>query len=120
MNSSDQSPSSASLSPIILYFFDQYIDPEQVIKFITFSAKKTNFPIKQVTSKSLKKKNITLPKHAEEGKWIAVKPVNPLPHDTQVTVMLTRGVPSTEGPLPGNFEDTFTFTTFPMFAVTST
>lgn len=94
--------------------FNQRINPADVIKAITVKAAGKTYPITLISEAAAKDNAILSPlvANAQEGRWMAFRTTERLPNATQVEVTFGFGIPSAEGPLPGNTRRAFTFTTF--------
>jgi hypothetical protein len=114
------------LRPFIFLRFSQLIDADAVLQSIHchIGSNKKN----KVLLEALKKSDISTINEEEltkrittaaEGTWMVIRPSEPLPYQSSVTIHIGPGVPSLEGPLKSTSEiGTVAFTTFPQFAVT--
>ena len=50
--------------------------------------------------------------NAVEGRWLAFRATEPLPADTEVSVVVSSGTPSAEGPLVTPTDQSYTFHTY--------
>jgi len=56
-------------------------------------------------------------KAEHDGRWIAIRPLNDLPPDAQITVEIPPGAPSLEGPNKTKIAQSFSFRTYPPLRV---
>ncbi len=106
--------------PLIWAAFDQRIDPEALLEVITLSAGGRNHPARLATADELQADATVsaLAKAAGEGRWLALKPVDPLPAATTITVNIGPAAPSAEGPLLNESVQSFSFSTYGPLLVT--
>jgi uncharacterized protein YfaS (alpha-2-macroglobulin family) len=94
--------------------FNQRINAEILLPFISLNAGGTNYPVMLVSESELKT-NKTIEKLTEDaltGRWLVIKANKPLPLDTQFTVKVRSGAPSAEGPLLSSEDLSFNFSTY--------
>ncbi|HEU4452634.1 MAG TPA: MG2 domain-containing protein, partial [Longimicrobium sp.] len=85
--------------PVMVVLFDQRIDPAAVLRSITVRANGAAVPVRLATAAELAADSEAVKPPAEEaGKWIAFRPVSPLPLNARVQVVVGPGTPSAEGP----------------------
>ena len=88
------------LQPLLLLVFDQAIDPQALLPFVTLTAGEERPPLRRVSVQDLPEKELTWlqaqSRHAD--RWLALRPAQPLPRDTSCRLALRAGAPSAEGP----------------------
>ncbi len=88
------------LEPVFVATFDQRIDQAAVLATITLRAD-NDVPIRLATKAEVDAdelaKNVV--ENAEDGRWIAFRPVRALPKSTNFTIDIGPNTPSAEGPL---------------------
>jgi alpha-2-macroglobulin len=88
-----------SLEPVFVATFDQRIDPGAVLATITLDAGGTTVPVRLASraevAGDVRAKNIAA--NAQEGRWLAFRPVRPLPTATSLSINVGPGTPSAEG-----------------------
>jgi hypothetical protein len=102
-------------SPNIALVFDQKIDPAAALSSIKVAAARGEpVALKLVPrAEALKDEAIRATiEAAEDGRWLVVRPSEPLPGAVEVTVTLAAGLPSAEGPRTTTTADSFRFHTF--------
>ncbi len=102
------------LEPLIFAAFDQRIDPQDVLPFVDVSAGRQSFPVRLATQEEIDGDPVVsrLVEEIPEGRWIALKPTEPLPKDTTVNVIFQAGMPSAEGPRTTERSQSFSFQTY--------
>ncbi|HEX6040571.1 alpha-2-macroglobulin family protein [Longimicrobium sp.] len=100
--------------PLILLQFDQRIDRAAVASRVRLRAQGQALPVRPATADEIAAdpRARSLSQRVDSTLWIAVRPVQPLPYDATVTVIVPEGTPSAEGPLPTRVEQTFSFRTY--------
>jgi alpha-2-macroglobulin len=102
------------LQPVFVATFNQRIDPGAVLATIALDAGGTAAPVRLATPAEVaadeRAKNITA--NAQEGRWLAFRPVRPLPTATSFVVSVGPGTPSAEGPVTTTTAERFTGRTF--------
>ena len=102
------------LEPLIFLSFDQRIDQNVILAKLSATA--DNSPVSLMLASEedyAEDKDITrLVENAAEGRWIVVKPVEPLPTDAYVVVTIPAGTSSAEGPLLTKEDQSFDFNTY--------
>lgn len=88
------------VQPVIVARFDQKVDPAAVLATITVEAGGARVPLRLATASEVEAdaEARARVRGLEPGRWIAFRPVRPLPNNTEVTVTIGPGTPSTEGP----------------------
>ena len=86
--------------PVLLAVFDQRVDPEAVLDTVTFTAAGEQRPLRLATEDELEGHDAVRQQaeQALEGRWVAFRPVDPLPGDSEVVIEVGPGTPSAEGP----------------------
>lgn len=88
-----------SLSPVFFVEFDQKIEPESVLKALSWGVNGQG-PVRQATPEEIQADEVvsSLARDAQPGRWVAIKPTSPLPYDRAVQVRMAKGIASLEGP----------------------
>ncbi len=100
---------SLPLAPVYLAVFDQRIDPSAVLAAVHLSADGAPRGVRPATSaeiaddRAVQQSVDSLP----EGRWLAFRPVDPLPADAAIDVDIGPDVPSAEGPITTTVTDSF-------------
>ena len=102
------------LDPIVFIAFNQRIDQQAVLDTITLQAGSRTAGLKLVSEEEAKEDEQVkrLIANAQEGRWIAFRSQEPLPPDTPVSVQVSPGTPSAEGPLLTTQAQSFSFYTY--------
>ncbi len=106
------------LDPVIFVSFDQRIDPSVVLAKIDLQAKGKKLAIRMATEEELKGDKVVFGMAEAERKrdngrrWLAFRPEKDLPKDSSISVTITKGTPSAEGPLLTKSGQSFNFKTF--------
>ncbi len=105
VNRSISESTNLPLDPVVVWVFDQRVDPAAVLKTVTWSAAGKPVPVRLATTSEIDSDESAkgTVSEAEPGRWIAVRPVNPLPKDAGMRIGLGP-VPSAEGPRLGQVE----------------
>ncbi len=113
---------SLPLTPVFVAVFDQRVDPQAVLDTISLTAEGTARPIRLATRSEIDADEAARQTidAALDARAVAFRPVNPLPADTDLKVIVGPGTPSAEGPLTSNTADTHRARTFGAFRVTDT
>jgi uncharacterized protein YfaS (alpha-2-macroglobulin family) len=100
--------------PVILIRFDQRVDAAALAQRIRLRAGGPSLPVRLATPAEIAAdpNARSLSQRADAGTWIALRPAQPLPYDTQVQVVVPAGTPSAEGPRPTAADQQWTFRTF--------
>jgi alpha-2-macroglobulin len=100
--------------PLVLIQFDQRIDRAALAQRIRLVAGGRPLAVRLATEAEMAADDgaRSLAQQADSGTWIALRPVQPLPYDTQVDVIIPAGTPSGEGPRPTATEQKWSFRTF--------
>jgi hypothetical protein len=99
--------------------FDQRIDPAAVLGRITVTADGQRVAVRALAAEELDQFPDLAPYLAaaraggKDGRWLAFKPVAPLPKNAQVTVTVGAGTPSAEGPNATTDDQGWEFFTYP-------
>jgi len=91
---------SLATEPIFFVRFDQRIEPEAVLGTIDLRADGREVAIRLATGDEVNGDTeiATLAVNALEGRWLALRPVEPLPTDAAIRLSVGPNVPSAEGP----------------------
>jgi uncharacterized protein YfaS (alpha-2-macroglobulin family) len=105
---------SQPLDPIFFAAFDQRIDPQAVLDTVKVSAGAVSVSVRLATADEVAADEAVkrLAEDAGEGRWLAFRAAEPLPPDTQVTVVIGPGTPSAEGPVTTGAAQSFGFSTY--------
>lgn len=108
-----------SLEPLIFIGFDQRINQTAVLEKIKLKAGKKIIGIRLATEDEIQSDQVvkTLADNHPEGRWLAIKPLKPLPKDTDIIVTVEAGTPSAEGALTTQKDQTIQFQTFPQLRI---
>jgi uncharacterized protein YfaS (alpha-2-macroglobulin family) len=97
------SPQSESLrlDQIFVAQFDQRVDPAAVLATITVRAGDADVALRLATAAEIAADDATraFGENAPPDRWIAFRPVDPMPADSAVTIAIGPRTPSAEGPL---------------------
>ncbi len=108
------------LTPVIVVGFDQRIDPGAMEAFLELRSGKGKHPLRRATAEEIAAdegaRSVTAA--AEEGRWIALIPKQPLPKATSFTMTVAKGAPSAEGPRTTPGEQSFGFYTYDPLKIT--
>ena len=111
-----------TINTVLFMSFDQQIDPKEISNLIRCEAKGKK---QALTLLNPNRANLEYPvirpllQNTQDGKWLALIPTKPFPYDSKVTVSLGPGIPSLEGPVKSDFEESFSFQTVPIFAISN-
>src|SRR6185503_9402475 len=107
------------LQPILVVAFNQRIDPAAVLRSIRLRAGGADRAVRLVTPAELAADSdaVALTRGQEPGRWLAFRPVAPLPRNTSVRVSVGPGTPSREGPRLTEYEQFWEFRTYGPLAV---
>jgi uncharacterized protein YfaS (alpha-2-macroglobulin family) len=100
--------------PLILVQFDQRIDRAALAQRIRLRGAGQAIAVRQATAAEIAADpdGRSLSQRADSATWIALKPVQPLPYDADVRVVIPAGTPSGEGPRPTAEEQAWSFRTY--------
>ena len=113
-----------TISPVLFLAFDQTIEPKEIINVIKceLGKSKKSHPLTMLSSnRAMLEYPVIRPfiQNSNDNKWLALIPTKPFPYDTKVTITIGPNIPSAEGPVKSDIEDSFSFNTVPIFAVSS-
>jgi uncharacterized protein YfaS (alpha-2-macroglobulin family) len=113
-------PGPTELTPILVVAFDQRIDPAAVLRSIRLRAAGIDRPLRLATAREVAddERAKALTAGQTPGRWLAFRPVAPLPRDAQVRVSAGPGTPSAEGPRLTTVEQFWEFRTYGPLRVT--
>jgi alpha-2-macroglobulin len=109
------------LTPVFVAIFDQRIDPQAVLATIVVHAGSEERAVRSATSDEVDANDVSrnTVANAPEGRWLAFRPVDPLPADTPITVDMGPGTPSEEGPAKSAEPQSYSAHTYPPLRVLS-
>jgi len=107
-------PGPTRLTPILVVAFDQRIDPAAVLRSIRLRAAGADRPVRMATAAEIAADSLVkgLVEGQEAGRWLAFRPVAPLPRNAEVRVSVGPGTPSAEGPRLTTDEQFWEFRTY--------
>ncbi len=110
---------SLPLVPVFVASFDQAVDPAAVLATIQLTADGDTRALRLATDAEVQADDLArmLVDGAVDGRWVAFRPVDPLPPDAGLTIEVGPGTPSAEGPLTTTEAATSDARTFPPFEV---
>jgi hypothetical protein len=102
------------LAPVIFVSFDQRIDVAAMAERIGLRIAGGKVGLRPATAEEIERDDEARRRveRAEQGRFVALVPLEPLPRDAEVTVIVPRGAPSAEGPKVTPADQTFTFRTY--------
>ncbi len=102
------------LEPIFFISFDQRVDPEAVLEYLTVTADGRNVDVKLATTAEIEEDEhvSAMVENAQEGRWLAFRAYEPLPADAEISVVVEAGTPSAEGPLLTTSAQNYSFYTY--------
>ncbi|HEX8452860.1 MAG TPA: Ig-like domain-containing protein [Longimicrobium sp.] len=105
------------LRPVIVARFDQNVNPAAVLASVVVQAGGARVPVRMATASEVEADADAQARvrGLEAGRWIAFRPVNPLPNNVEVTVTIAPGTPSAEGPRRTVDTQVWSFRTFGPF-----
>jgi hypothetical protein len=107
------------LEPIFFMSFDQRINPDAVMGYITATADGQKFSIKLASEEQVQedKRVSRMAENAGEDRWLAFVAASPLPEDAGINVNISPGMPSAEGPLVTTQSQGYSFRTYAPLAI---
>lgn len=107
-------PGPTGLTPILVVAFDQRIDPAAVLRSIRLRAAGAVRAVRLATAAEIAADSMVkaLTEGQQPGRWLAFRPVAPLPRDAEVRVSVGPGTPSAEGPRLTTDEQFWEFRTY--------
>lgn len=111
---------SQPLETLIFAQFDQQIDPAAVLATTAVTADGDPVSVQQATDEEIAADETIqrLVERTPAGRWLALRPVAPLPQDAGISVTFNPGTPSAEGPLTTTEAQSFTFHTYGPLQIT--
>lgn len=112
---------SLPLEPVFVAVFDQRVDPAAVLEHVRLDAggdKVVRLATDAEVEADDTARSVTSP--ALDGRWVAFRPVDPLPADTPLTVTIGEGTPSAEGPRTTTADQSYDGRTFPPLSIVRT
>ncbi|HSG81486.1 MAG TPA: Ig-like domain-containing protein, partial [Gemmatimonadota bacterium] len=107
--------------PVIFLEFNQRIDPAAVLEHLQLRGPLRSRPeVRRASAAEIEADEAVKRRvqGAREGRWLAVRPSQPLPGGSNITVVVGEGTPSAEGPLTTRESQEFEFTTYGPLKVT--
>jgi uncharacterized protein YfaS (alpha-2-macroglobulin family) len=102
-----------SREPLIWLAFDQKVDPDAVQKTVTLTAGGKSFGVRRATDAELASvKELRWRRTIPAERTVALKPSEPLPTGTGVSVQVGPGTPSLEGPRKTDSPQSISFQTY--------
>jgi uncharacterized protein YfaS (alpha-2-macroglobulin family) len=100
--------------PVILIQFDQRMDRAAVASRVRLRAGGQALAVRRATAAEIAADPSarSLSQRADSATWIALRPVQPLPYATLVTVQVPAGTPSAEGPVATRVDQAWQFQTY--------
>jgi len=100
--------------PLFFVAFNQRINPEAVLETIKVTAGNQQVIIMLATAEEIAEdKTVShMIEYANEGRWLAFRVKELLPVDTNISIAIGPGTPSTEGPLVTQTQQGFSFQTY--------
>ena len=100
--------------PLLFVSFDQRVEPTLVLETIRLKAGGEAFPTTLADPQEVggDSRVAQLAKKAQDQHWLAFRSMEPLPHNTTITVDIGPGTPSAEGPRTTEEVQSFSFRTF--------
>src|SRR5262249_13759694 len=94
--------------------------PDAVLATIRVTANGAARPLRRATAEEVAGDESlrALAKQAQAGRWLAFRPVEPLPADAAITVTVGPGTPSADGPKKTTAAQTWSYRTFGPLRVT--
>ncbi|HVH12110.1 MAG TPA: Ig-like domain-containing protein, partial [Longimicrobium sp.] len=110
------------LDPILLIQFDQRIDRAAIARRIRVQAAGRPVAVRLATAAEIAADPgaRSLSQRADSATWVALRPVQPLPRDTRVEVVIPAGTTSAEGPRPTTEDQGWGFQTYGPLRMTHT
>jgi alpha-2-macroglobulin len=112
---------SVPLEPVFVAVFDQLVDQAAVLDHLLLDAGGDR-SVRLATDAEIEADDTArmAVSQALAGRWVAFRPVDPLPADTPLTITVGEGTPSAEGPRRATAEQTFDGRTFPPLSIERT
>ncbi len=108
------------LTPVLVAVFDQQVDPEAVLATTHLTAAGGERGLRLATAEEVDADDAATRavKAALDGRWVAFRPIEPLPAASDVSIEIGPGTPSAEGPRTTAEAARYSGRTFDAFAVT--
>jgi alpha-2-macroglobulin len=115
----DDHARSVRLEPVIVIAFDQEIDPAAVLRTTRLHAGGRTLAVRLATAQEVAADSVVsaLVAGLQEGRWLALRPVQPLPAASEVRVTVERGTASAEGPRTTEQTQALRFRTYEPFRI---
>lgn len=109
----------APLHPVILLVFDQRVDPAAMLPTIRLMADGRRRDVRLATGAEVAADSVVsaLVEAVDSGRWVALRPSDPLPGGADVRVVVAPGTPSAEGPRVTDSPQELRFRTYGPLAV---
>jgi alpha-2-macroglobulin len=114
MQRTDELARAVGLQPVIVVVFDQQVDPAVVVRSARLTAGGRAWPLRLARSAEVAADTLAglLTEQAPAGRWVALRPAQPLPRGADVRVALVPGLGSAEGPLTTTVTQELRFRTY--------
>lgn len=111
---------SLPLVPVFAAVFDQRVDQQAVLATTTLKTDEQRHQVRLATAAEIQADDVArrMLADAPEGRWVAFRPIDPLPADSKVTVQIGPGTPSAEGSATATSAATYDGRTFAPLAIT--
>lgn len=108
------------LTPVLVAVFDQQVDPEAVLATVQLTAAGDERAARLATAEEIDADDAAsrAVTGALDGRWVAFRPVDPLPAASDLRIEIGPGTPSAEGPRTTSEAARYSGRTFDAFAVT--
>jgi len=105
---------SLSLTQVFVVAFDQRIDADAVLKTVHLKADGKEVAVRLATAEEVDADDNArmTSEGAEDGRWLAFRPVDPLPADAALSIAIGPDTPSAEGPATTTDAQTFSGRTY--------
>jgi uncharacterized protein YfaS (alpha-2-macroglobulin family) len=113
--------------PLMFLAFDQRIDPARILEHLKLGSAVAGVRLRLASAEEIAADESVsnLVKQATQGRWLVVRAIgadgatkNALPPDTTISLIVSTGTPSAEGPRVSMIEQSFDFRTFGALRVT--
>jgi uncharacterized protein YfaS (alpha-2-macroglobulin family) len=110
---------SVDLQPVFVATFDQRVDPAALLGVITLKAGDDERDLRIATTAEIQadERARGAVDETQDGRWVAFRPVEPLPRATRLSIAIGPEAPSAEGPRTTKKAATYTARTYPPLKV---